>query len=123
MQAAGGGEGTEMNRFAWGVFDLASIPVTALGDEARLPCALEGVTEEALIDPVFIDPVFVGVAEAVLLTAEPGAIKVEFPGLGTRGENRLMAINCGGTTGGCCKFGVRLLVGFSGGCTTSLFMP
>jgi len=64
-----------MKRFTWGVFDLASIPVTALGDETRLPCALEGVTEEALIVAVFD-----GVAEDVLLTAaEPGATKVVFP--------------------------------------------
>jgi len=100
MQAAGG-DGTAMKRLTWGVFDLASIAAAAFGDEARVPWALDGVAEEALIVAV---PV--GVVEAALLMAEPGPTNVVFPGLGPRGEKRLMATNCGGNPGGCCECGI-----------------
>lgn len=107
-----------MKRLTWGVFDLASMAVAALGDEARVPCTLDGVPEEALIIAV---PV--GVVEAVLIIAEHGPANVVLPGLGTRGEKRLMAINCGGTTGVCCECGIRPLARLSGSGTVILFMP
>jgi len=114
---AAGGDGTEMKRLTWGVFDLASMAAAALGDEARVPCALDGVSEDALIAAV---PG--GVVEAVLPMAEPGPMKVAFPGLETRGEKRLMAMNCGGTTGACWECGSELLVRLSGDGTTTLLM-